>query len=317
MKLSLVCAAICSLAAAAFAADKKIVFIAGNPSHGPGEHEHRAGCLLLAKCLSQNPGFTTVVVSNGWPKDESVFQGANAIIVYSDGGAGHPVIKPERLKVLRGYMEKGVGFGAIHYGVEVPEGKGGAEFLEWIGGYFRTNWSVNPHWTANFTNFPAHPVANGLTPFSTRDEWYYHMKFREGLTGVTPILSAVPPESTRGKPGVNSTHGGNPEVQAHKGEAEHTMWVAERPNGGRGFGVTGAHFHKNWGEENFRRAVLNAIAWIAHAEVPKGGIPSTVTPADLAANLDEKGPRKPKPAVAATNAFPRTEPVVSPITPVK
>ena len=29
------------------AADKKIVFLAGGPSHGPGEHEHRAGSLLL------------------------------------------------------------------------------------------------------------------------------------------------------------------------------------------------------------------------------------------------------------------------------
>ena len=30
-------------------AEKKIVFIAGHPSHGYAEHEHHAGCLLLAK----------------------------------------------------------------------------------------------------------------------------------------------------------------------------------------------------------------------------------------------------------------------------
>ena len=30
-------------------ADKKIVLVAGGRSHGPGDHEHRAGMLLLAK----------------------------------------------------------------------------------------------------------------------------------------------------------------------------------------------------------------------------------------------------------------------------
>jgi len=31
---------------------KKIVFDAGKPSHPKGEHEHRAGCLLLADHLN-------------------------------------------------------------------------------------------------------------------------------------------------------------------------------------------------------------------------------------------------------------------------
>src|SRR5262245_41421167 len=86
------------LAAYATAADKKIVLIAGNPSHGPGEHEHRAGCLLLEKCLNKVPGITSVVHSNGWPRSLDAFDGADAIIIYSDGGGGHPAIKPDRLE---------------------------------------------------------------------------------------------------------------------------------------------------------------------------------------------------------------------------
>lgn len=316
MKTKVLIAAFASAVIAASAADKKIVLVAGNPSHGPGEHEHRAGCLLLAKCLQQNSGFTTVVVSNGWPKDEKIFEGADAVVVYADGGGGHPFAKPDRLKTLAALMDKGVGMGAIHYGVEVEKNKGGPEFLEWIGGYFETYWSVNPHWTANYTNLPSHPVTRGVQSFSTRDEWYYHMRFREGMKGVTPILSAVPPDATRGKPGANSTHGGNPEVQKHMGEPEHTMWTAERANGGRGFGVTGAHFHKNWGDENFRKVVLNAIAWIAKAEVPEKGIQSTISAEDLAANLDEKVPRR-RPAPPATNAPPNIQPNVSPVLPQK
>lgn len=282
------------------AADKKIVLIAGSPSHGPGEHEHRAGCLLFQACLDKVPGITTVVVSDGWPKELSVLDDAAAVIIYCDGGKGHPFAKPDRLQFLEGLMKKGVGFGAIHYACEVEKDRGGKEFLDWIGGYFETFWSVNPTWDADFKALPKHPAANGVQPFKMRDEWYYHMRFREGMEGVTPILSAVPPDSTRGKPGVNSPHGGNAEVQKHTGEAEHVMWVAERPGGGRGFGFTGGHFHKNWGNDDFRKVVLNAILWVAKADVPEDGTKSSVTPELLQENLDPKGQRKAKPAVPKT-----------------
>ena len=272
----------------ALAADKKIVLIAGNPSHGPGDHEHRAGCLLLQKCLNNVPGITTVVHSNGWPKSTDAFEGADAIVIYADGGGGHPAIKQDRLQLLGGLMKKGVGLGCIHYAVEVPKEKGGPEFLDWIGGYFETYWSVNPHWDADFKELPKHPITRGVAPFKIRDEWYYHMRFRDGMEGVTPILTASPPDSTRGKEGANSAHGGNPHVFARKGMPEHVMWATERSDGGRSFGITGAHFHKNWGDDNFRKLALNAILWIAKADVPADVVKSEIAADDLAANLDTK-----------------------------
>ena len=48
-------------------ADKRIVLIAGRPSHPPGMHEFRAGCLLLQKALSGVPGVTVQVYDGGWP----------------------------------------------------------------------------------------------------------------------------------------------------------------------------------------------------------------------------------------------------------
>ena len=279
----------------ALAADKQIVLIAGNPSHGPGEHEHRAGCLLLKSCLDKVSGISSTVYSNGWPKEASAFDGADAVIIYSDGGGGHPGIQRDHLKTLGDLMSKGVGLGCIHYAVELPTDKGGPEFLQWIGGYFETYRSVNPHWDGDFKSLPDHPITRGVKPFKTRDEWYYHMRFPEGMQNVTAILTAIPPDSTRGKDGANDPHGGNPEVQKHKGEPEHTMWATQRPDGGRGFGVTGAHFHKNWGNDNFRKTVLNAVLWIAKAEVPAEGVQSNISPEELAANLDDKGPKKAKP----------------------
>ena len=56
------------------------------------------------------------------------------------------------------------------------------------------------------------------------------------------------------------------------GQAQHVCWVSENANGSRGFGFTGGHFHKNWQNDQFRRVVLNAIGWIAKADVPAEGI---------------------------------------------
>ena len=66
------------------------------------------------------------------------------------------------------------------------------------------------------------------------------------------------------------------------------MWVLQRPDGGRGFGFTGGHYHKNWNDPDFRKVVLNALVWIAKAEVPANGIESSVSAELLRANLDPK-----------------------------
>ena len=285
---------ICSLGLlGASAADKKIVLVAGSVSHGHGEHEFRAGCLLLQTCLEKIPGITTVVYSNGWPNEAKAFEGADAIFIYSDGGPGHPAIQGNRLQILGDLMNKGVGLGCAHYAVEVPKDKGGPELLQWTGGYFETYYSVNPHWNASFTSFPTHPITRGVKPFSILDEWYYHMRFPEDMKQVTPILTALPPNGTRGRPGVLDEHGSNPEVQKHKDEPEHVMWAIERADGGRGFGFTGGHFHKNWGDNNFRKTILNAILWMVKIDVPQNGVESTLTAEELKLNLDDKGQNKP------------------------
>ena len=214
--------------------------------------------------------------------------GATAVVVYCDGGAGHPLLQGDRLKTMGGLMDRGVGLGLIHYACEPTLDNGQREFVDWVGGAFEIHWSVNPVWTAEFTSLPPHPAARGVKPFTLLDEWYFHLRFRDGMEGVTPILAAVAPESTmRRKDG---PHSGNPDVRASvaRGDRQTVLWVAERPGGGRGFGTTGGHFHKNWGDDNFRRTVLNSILWIAGAEVPAGGVDSTVTTEQLAANLDDK-----------------------------
>jgi type 1 glutamine amidotransferase len=278
----------------AAAADKKIVFVAGKPSHGPAQHEHNAGCLLLKKCLDAVPGVKTDIHLNGWPEDEKFFDGADAIVLYMDGGEGHPLLQGDRLQKMGERMKKGVGLACIHYATEPTKEKGEKEFLDWIGGAFEVNWSVNPHWDAEFTKLPQHPVTRGVQPFKILDEWYFHLRFPEGMKGVTPILSAVATPDTMSRP--DGTHSGNPAVReaVKQGEPQTVAWARQRPDGGRGFGFTGAHFHNNWGNENFRKLVLNAIVWIAKADVPANGIECAVTEEDLQKNLDPKGGQKKK-----------------------
>jgi type 1 glutamine amidotransferase len=270
------------------AADKKIVFIAGKPSHGPGEHEHRAGLLLFQKCLADIPGVQIEVCSNGWPTDADVFKDAAAVVFYSDGGDGHPALQGDHLKTLGALMDKGVGLACIHYAVEPTQEKGQKEFLDWIGGCFEINRSVNPVWVADFKSLPEHPITRGVKPFALKDEWYFNMRFQDGMKGVTPILTTVPTPDTMRRP--DGPHEGNPAIReaVKRGDPQTVAWAYERPDGGRGFGFTGGHYHHNWGNENSRKLVLNAILWIAKVEVPKDGVASNVTAADLTANLDAK-----------------------------
>ena len=275
-----------------YAADKKIVLIAGPPSHGPGEHEYRAGCLLLKSCLDKLPNVTVVVFTNGWPSEPHAFDGAATIVVYTDGGPEHPLLQPGHLKRIGALMDQGVGLVCLHYAVEPTIEKGEKEFLNWLGGAFEINWSVNPMWTADFKSLPEHPITRGVKPFKFHDEWYFHMRFREGMKGVTSVLTAVPDPSTTNRD--DGPHEDNPVVRelVARGEPQIMAWAATREDGGRSFGFTGGHFHRNWGNENVRKLVLNAILWTAKIEVPSNGVTSVLSPGQLDENLDPKPERK-------------------------
>ena len=249
----------------------KVVFLAGRPSHGYGSHEHLAGCRVLAEAIeNSSENVICEVYSGGWPEDDSVLEDADTIVMYCDGGKRHPAL--QHLNVLGKHMKRGVGFVCLHYGVEVPPDDGGKEFLSWLGGYFEINWSVNPHWTADYKSLPKHPITQGVEPFAANDEWYFHMRFQPEMKGVTPILSAIAPEQTMSRK--DGAHSGNPAVRkaVANGEPQHTAWAYERENGGRSFGFTGGHYHWNWGRQDILRLVSNAIVWSAKGDVPSAGL---------------------------------------------
>jgi hypothetical protein len=277
--------------ACAAAPSRKLVMLAGHPSHGPMEHEFNAGVLLLKKCLAGVTGLEIVNYQNGWPDSDKAFEGVSGIFLYADGGGGHPFIQDGRLRIVGDLMRRGVGLLCAHYAVEVPRDKGGKEFQEWIGGYYEHLWSCNPMWAPDFKELPRHPITRGVGPFSIRDEWYFNMRFRPDRRGVRPILSAVPGDAVRDGPYVYPP-GPYEHIRKARGRPEVMMWAVERPDAGRGVGFTGGHFHRNWGDDNFRKVVLNALLWVCGMEVPLEGVASAVSADELRQNLDPKGPKK-------------------------
>lgn len=276
-----------SLVAPSSAADKRILLIAGKPSHGPGDHEFRAGVLLWEQCLQGVPGITVEVHTNGWPTSDSVFNGADAVVIYADGGGNHPAVQGDRIQLIDELVAKGVGVGFAHYAVEVLKGEAQAAMWRWIGGAYEHEYSVNPMWQPLFDQIPQHPVTDGMKPFSVVDEWYFNIRWDPSATGVTHILTDIPSDDVRDGPYVYPK-GPYPHIVDASGRRETMMWVFQRANGGRGFGFTGGHKHVNWFDDNQRKVLLNAILWIAHADIPKGGVESSVSVEQIAANLDPK-----------------------------
>lgn len=294
---------------------KHALLLAGRRSHGFGAHDHTAGCALLAKLLNDSGLPITAEMhsleKDGWPAAEKLAK-ANTIVIYADGGGGHPF--NTHLDELQELTSKGAGIVCIHYGVETVTGPPGDAFLKWTGGFFEANYSVNPHWTASYRKFPSHPVTSGVEPFEINDEWYYHMRFREGMEGVTPILTDLPPLTTlvhvdaEGKPVMveengkqtyklsrpENAHNNNPHARKaviEDKQPQHMAWATENPNGQRGFGCSGGHVHWNWGNDQFRKLFLNAVVWTAGLDVPANGVSAgSVTVDDLLQHHDEEIP---------------------------
>ncbi len=252
-----------------------VVFFAGGPSHGPGEHEYYAGATLLAGMLAQSG--VAAEVWRDWPDEPATLAGAAAFVFLTDGNGAHPLAREGGFARLEPHLRRGAGLGCVHWSVHLPAAAEG-EALRWLGGFYLDGLSTNPIWTARAEPAAGHPIARGVAAFELRDEWYYGLRFAAGPGAPLSLLSAPPPDETRTTPATG----------ARPGSAETLAWAFERPDGGRSFGLTGAHFHQSWGDANLRRFAVNALLWLAGRDVPEGGAPVAMSPGELGRNLDPK-----------------------------
>lgn len=253
----------------------KIVLLAGSVSNKAGQHEYFAGCALMMDWLKQAPGVWPVMAAEGWPKDERIFDGAKAIVVYADGGAKLSLLEPARWARIKSLMDAGVGLVMLHQAVEVPVARA-EEMKSWLGAVWQPDIGSRGHWDMEFNEYPKHPILRGVTPFAAPlDGWLFNLHF---APGAIPLVSGQVPDKARS----------TADAKAHAGRSEAVAWAYERSNGGRSFAFTGCDLHKNWLVESQRRLVTNGILWSAKVEVPESGATVPMTPAQLGVNLDAK-----------------------------
>ncbi len=253
----------------------KIVLIAGSVSSKPGGHEYFGGCALMMNWLKQVPGVWPVMAAEGWPKNEAIFDGAKAVVIYADGGPKLPFLDEARWAKIKSLVDQGAGFVMLHQSVDVPEDRA-QEIKAWLGGVFQKDIGCRGHWDMEFSEFPKHPITRGVTKFAApKDGWLFNLHF---APGAVPLLTGQVPDKART----------SADAKANAGRAETMAWAYERPNGGRSFAFTGADWHANWSVESQRRLVTNGILWSAKVEVPEGGAAVPATPEQLNANLDDK-----------------------------
>lgn len=265
------------------ASDKaiSIVLIAGKPESKPaGDHEYFAGCALLANSLKQTTGVHPILVRDGWPKDEKVFQNAKAIVFYLTGDGKQAYLEPAKLKIIENAIAKGAGVVHLHNCIEYPADRKNLA-LEWAGGVWEKGLSCRGHWVETVNQFEKHPITRGVTPFNIDEGWLFHLNLLPN--GVTPLAKVSPPEKMRSTASAKK-NSPNPETVG---------WAYQSTKGNRAFTFTGGHMHSNWGKEGLRQLVVNGILWSAGLEIPEKGAPIQLDPADLKNNLQNKpAPKK-------------------------
>jgi type 1 glutamine amidotransferase len=236
---------------------RKVVFIAGEPSHGEGTHEWEKDAQLLKESLEGAPDIEPLDIQihhNGWPDNPADLDGADAVVFLTDGYKMHPLNEPGRIEKIHELAGRGVGLAFLHYSVEPPEGRE-ADFIKWMGGCYERGYSQNPINTVAVSPVKNdHPITRGCGGYVAEDEWYFDIRLRSDDERVVPLMTGnLPPWNPKEK------------VLA---------WAMTRDDSGRGFGFSGGHYLQNWHMEPFRKLILNAILWVAKVEVPPKGVSS-------------------------------------------
>jgi len=112
--------------------------------------------------------------------------------------------------------------------------------------------------TATEIAAPDHPIMAQIAPVTVEDEFYYRLKFVKSDRIPTPLLRVT-----------------------IEGESYPVAWCWDRPDGGRSFGFSGLHFHKNWQHEAYRRLVVQGIVWTVQLKIPAEGLNVDVAEGDL------------------------------------
>lgn len=281
MKPTLLLAILCLFTTALFAANNhKVILIAGATQtvDVPGHHDYLGGCRLLEHLLKQTPDISTVLVTDGWPTDESLFNQADALVFYTDGAGAQAYLQTrERIATIQKLVDAGVGIASLHQAVDYPP-EFASQAGDWMGGVFNKSSSGRGHWDSKHSSFPKHSVTSGVTPWEINDGWLNGFRFRDGLKRITPLVWS-------GKEYRGSLAGGNADIVA---------WTYDRPAGGRSFSMSGLDAHSAFELAGVRQLVVNGILWSAGHKIPPKGADVATDKATIDSFLTPRTPPPPK-----------------------
>ena len=280
LKALVTAAMLCCCIANAWADSKKILFLAGPRDHGfPGRHEYERDLRTLAQSFEQATNLsdvTTEVIVGALPRDLAAVQDASVIVINSSSDRAeretHPLFPPEPVNPQHKYdpettaylksldellKQKKIGVVVLHYAVWAEHWRARDYYLNWTGGLWVQMASKNPQdeWRMELQN-KKHPILRGVKPWTYRDEVFSRFLLLPNDARRTDLILGTPQKDT-GRIG--------PQI---------VSWAYERDDGGRGFVFGGQDFRDNLATDNYRRFLMNRIAWAAHIEIPREGIQS-------------------------------------------
>jgi hypothetical protein len=272
---------LCLLSTGLFAADRhKIILIAGATQtvDVPGHHDYLGGCRLLEHLLNKTPDTSTVLVTEGWPNNESIFKEAKTLVFYTDGAGAQAYLQTrERIATIQKLVDDGVGIVSLHQAVDYPP-QFASQAGDWTGAVFSKSSSGRGHWDSKHSSFPKHAVTRGVTPWEINDGWLNGFRFRAGMKRITPLVWS-------GKEHLGSTKGGNADI---------VSWTYDRPDGGRSFSMSGLDAHSAFELAGVRQLVVNGILWSAGYKIPTTGADVVTDKTTIDSFLTPRTPPAPK-----------------------
>jgi hypothetical protein len=277
-----IAAAVCALglltAPGAFAQSPKILFLAGPRDHGaPGRHEYERDLRTLAQSLenaSNLKGVTTQVIVGKAPRDLALFADVSAIVIHSSSDRAahetHPLFPQNPSTNYRGYdaetvaylksldeliKQNKIGIVLLHYANWAENNRAREFHLSWTGGLWVQTGSKNPVDDWAMKPLSRHPILHGVKPWKYRDEVFCRFLLPNDSRRTDLLLATPAADKLNLGPQIAS-------------------FAYQRDDGGRGFVFGGLDFRDNLALDNYRRFLLNGIAWTANIDIPRAGIHS-------------------------------------------
>ena len=258
---------------------QKILFLAGPRDHGfPGRHEYERDLRTLAQSLEASTnlkGVSTELRVGRLPQDLALLDGVSAIVIDSSSDRAadetNPLFPPNPSTNGRGYDEtttawlkslderiskQKIGIVVLHYANWVENWRAREYLLGWTGGLWVQIGSKNPQddWKMALES-KRHPILRGVKPWTYRDEIFCRFLLPNDQRRTNLILATPTQDKFKIGPQIAS-------------------WAYQRDDGGRGFVFGGLDFRDNLARDNYRKLLLNGIAWAANPEIPKHGVES-------------------------------------------